>query len=68
MGRLVNLQEDILREVFGLGGVAEHPIDGVGHGPFVFIHQFFESAPIASPDAQHQGGIGIEIGGHGCPC
>src|SRR5438477_7523791 len=36
---LLEKKKNILSEVFGLARVAERPIHGVGHRPFVFVHQ-----------------------------
>ena len=64
VGRFVHLDEDILREVLGFRRVAQHAVSDIHERLLVFIHQLGESAAIALLDAQHQGGIGIERGGH----
>ena len=64
MGRLVNLHEDILGDVFGLGGIAQGPVKQVYDRPLVFVNQLCKGATVALLDAQHQGRIGIQFGGH----
>ena len=38
MGRLVDLKENMLGQVFRLGRVGKGPISQVHHGLFVFLH------------------------------
>ena len=64
MRRPVNLYEDILGEVLGFGRVPQHAVGDVHHRLPVFVHQLGKSAAVALLDAQHQGGIGIELGRH----
>ena len=68
MGGFVNLDENILGEVFGLGGVAQHPVDQIRDRLLVFVHQSLECPPVALLDAKHQTGIGVEVGRHGRAC
>jgi hypothetical protein len=65
MGRAEDLHEDVLGNVLGLCGVAEHPIDQVQDRLLVLVHQIGKSSAIALFDAQHQGGIGFQLSRHG---
>ena len=59
----VHLQKNILRQVLGLGLVAQRAVDEIHHRLLVFLHQFGERRPVAAFDAQHQDGIGIGLTG-----
>ena len=55
----IHLQKNVLRQVLGLGLVAQRTVNEVHHRLLVFVHQFSERRPVAAFDAQHQDGIGI---------
>ena len=64
MGRLIHLDEDVLRQVLRLRGITQHAIDDIHHRLLILVHQFGKSVAIALLDAQHQGGIRVQFDGH----
>lgn len=64
LSRSVDLDEDVLGEVLGFHGVAEHPGDEIENGLLVAVDELLESGGVALFDAEHQGGIGFEGVGH----
>ena len=62
--RFVNLQKNILRQILGLGFVAQRPADEIEKRLLVFLDQFSERHTIATFHAQHQGGIRVGVFRH----
>jgi hypothetical protein len=65
VGRFVELDKDVLSEVFGFLEVAEHAIDQVHDGLFILVQQSFEGMGIAVLNTQHQLGVWVLLGSHG---
>ena len=63
----MDLHEDVLGQVLGFRRVTQHAVGHVHHRLLVFVHQLGKSGRVALLDSQHQGGIGIQLGGHTCP-
>ena len=64
MRRPMDLDEYVLRHVFGLRQIPQHAINQIHHRLLVFIYQFGKSSTVALFNAQHQGGIRISFGPH----
>ncbi len=64
-GGAIDADEDLLSEVLGLDGIAEHFGDGAINGALVFFDQLAQGVVIAFGDAGHESlvvGVGIEGG------
>ena len=64
LARFVNLQEDVLRQIFGFRLVTQRAADKVEQRLLVFFHQFREGRAVAAFHAQHEGGIRIGVFRH----
>jgi hypothetical protein len=52
-GGLVHLHENILREILGFLQIADHAVNQIHDGLFVFFDQGFEGGTVAALNAQH---------------
>src|SRR6185436_7849615 len=59
-----DLQEYMLGQVFGFGGVAKRPVNEVHYRLFVLIDQRLKSIAITLTHTQHEGGIDVDMVGH----
>ena len=64
VGGLKYLDENVLRQVLGLGGVAQDAVDQVEDGLLVFIDEFLERGFVPPLHTQHQLGIWIPLARH----
>ena len=49
-------QEHLLRDLFGFGGIAQHPEGDAEYPVLVGAHEFLERTPVTGPQPTEKGG------------
>jgi hypothetical protein len=65
LARFVDLEEHILREIFGFGFIAQVTADEIEEGLLIFPDQFGKRHSVAALNVQHEGGIKVGWFRHG---